>query len=54
MKFCDPEDYDYPDLAAEMKKENVTSIHLETELQTASLAQIRTRLEAFLEMVEGD
>jgi len=54
IKFCDPEDYDFPDQAAALKKIGVQSIHLESEYQTTSLAQIRTRLEAFLEMVGGN
>jgi len=54
IKFCDPEDYDFPDQAAALKKIGVQSIHLESEYQTTSLGQIRTRLEAFLEMVGGN
>lgn len=54
IKFCDPEDYDFPDQAAALKKIGVQSIHLESEYQTSSLAQLRTRLEAFLEMVGGN
>lgn len=54
IKFCDPEDYDYPDLAAALDKDGVPNIHLESEFQTASLGQIRTRLEAFLEIVGGN
>ena len=39
---------------AALKEEGVPNIHLESELQTTSLAQIRIRLEAFLEMIGGN
>ncbi len=53
LKFCDPEDYDYPHLASTLDKVEVPNIYLESEYQTASLGQIRTSLEAFLEIVGG-
>lgn len=51
MKFCDPEEYDYPYLKLDLDKAGIPSVYIETEQQMESLEQIRTRLQAFAEML---
>ncbi|MBI5956766.1 MAG: 2-hydroxyacyl-CoA dehydratase [Chloroflexi bacterium] len=49
-KFCDPHAWDYPPLAQALDKAGVPHLLLETE-QTVSGEQMRTRIQAFLEMI---
>jgi len=51
-KFCEPHAWDYPYLAAALTKAGVPHLLLETE-QTTPVEQLRTRVEAFLEMLHG-
>ena len=51
-KFCEPHAWDYPYLAAALTKAGVPHLLLETE-QTTPVEQVRTRVEAFLEMLHG-
>ncbi|MFH1624807.1 MAG: 2-hydroxyacyl-CoA dehydratase family protein [Pseudomonadota bacterium] len=53
-KFCETLSYDYPDLKKQLEVEGIPSLMLETELQTTSLEQARTRLQAFAEMLGGN
>ncbi len=48
---CDPYVYDYPDLKKALNKASVPNLMIQTELSTTSLAQIRTRLQAFIEII---
>lgn len=48
---CDPYVYDYPDLKKVLNKAGVPNLMIQTELSTTSLAQIRTRLQAFMEII---
>ena len=50
-KFCEPHAWDYPPLAAALEKAGIPSLLLETEA-TAPLGVVRTRMEAFVEMLE--
>ena len=50
---CDPYVYDYPDLKKALNKAGVPNLMIQTELSTTSLAQIRTRLQAFMEIVRA-
>jgi benzoyl-CoA reductase/2-hydroxyglutaryl-CoA dehydratase subunit BcrC/BadD/HgdB len=52
LKFCDPHDFDYPDLAKHLSESNIPHLRIETEMQPASIEQIRTRLQAFVEMLK--
>jgi bzd-type benzoyl-CoA reductase N subunit len=49
-KFCDPHAWDYPPLAQALDNAGVPHLLLETE-QTVSGEQMRTRIQAFLEMI---
>ncbi len=53
LKFCDPHSYDYPYLKESMDELKVPHMLLETEMDNPSLGQIKTRIEAFMEMI-GD
>ncbi|HSH68547.1 MAG TPA: 2-hydroxyacyl-CoA dehydratase family protein [Deferrisomatales bacterium] len=52
VKFCETELFDLPPLVAELKKRGVTSLILESELNTGLSGQLATRVEAFAEMLE--
>lgn len=54
LKFCEPENYDYNDMKEAMNQAGIPNIRLETEYANTSLGQIRTRLQAFIEMMGGD
>lgn len=49
-KFCDPHAFDYALVKPELEAAGVPLLHLETE-QTPAAEQIRTRVQAFLEML---
>ena len=51
MKFCDPEEYDYPILKAELEEAGVPELYLEIDQQLATFEQIRTRVQSFTEML---
>jgi bzd-type benzoyl-CoA reductase N subunit len=52
LKFCDPHDFDYPDLAKRLSDSDIAHLKIETEMQPVSIEQVRTRLQAFVEMLE--
>lgn len=54
LKFCEPENYDYNDMGEALNTVGIPNLRLETEFTNSSLGQIRTRLEAFIEMIGGD
>ncbi|MGE5379708.1 MAG: 2-hydroxyacyl-CoA dehydratase subunit D [Methylocystaceae bacterium] len=51
LKFCDPEEYDYPFIKEDLEKAGIPHLYLEIEQQMESLEQVRTRLQAFAEIV---
>jgi benzoyl-CoA reductase/2-hydroxyglutaryl-CoA dehydratase subunit BcrC/BadD/HgdB len=51
LKFCEPHFFDYPQLKKELEKMGKKTLLLELELPIASYEQLKTRLEAFYEMV---
>lgn len=51
LKFCDPHAFDYPYMKAMLEKEGIPHLMLEIEDQVASEGQLRTRCEAFIEML---
>ncbi len=52
LKFCDPHDFDYPDLAKRLSESDIPHLKIDTEMQPASIEQVRTRLQAFVEMLK--
>jgi benzoyl-CoA reductase/2-hydroxyglutaryl-CoA dehydratase subunit BcrC/BadD/HgdB len=51
MKFCDPEEFDYPILKKQLEKANIPLLYLEIEQQMDSVEQLRTRIQSFGEML---
>ncbi|MDP0488798.1 MAG: 2-hydroxyacyl-CoA dehydratase family protein [Fusobacterium sp. JB021] len=49
MKFCDPEEFDYPIYYKELNNENIRNIMIEIDLEMTSFEQIKTRLQSFNE-----
>ena len=48
MKFCDPEEYDYPFIKQDLEDAGIPHVYrVESEQQMESLEQARTRLQAF-------
>ncbi len=52
IKFCEPELFDLPILRQELRQAGLPSIIVEVEMNTRLSQQIRTRLGAFLEMIQ--
>ena len=53
LKFCDTHLFDAPQLTEELKALGLPVLHLEWEHSLSGLAQLKTRVEAFIEMVGG-
>lgn len=52
QKFCDPHGLDRPHLLSELKKSEIPLLELESEQDTHNREQLKTRIEAFIEMIE--
>ena len=53
LKYCEPENFDYYDMEQALKKAGVPVQRIETEFEETSLGQLRTRVQAFMEMLGG-
>jgi benzoyl-CoA reductase subunit C len=53
IRYCVPYAHDIPLLAERLKKEDIPLLSLDVEYGTSGSGQIRTRVQAFLEMVEA-
>lgn len=51
LKFCDPEEFDYPIIKKELEAAGIPALYLEIEQQMDSLEQLRTRIQSFSEML---
>jgi len=51
VKFCEPELFDIPQLVEELKKRGLATLVMDTELNQGVSGQMRTRVEAFVEMI---
>lgn len=51
MKFCDPEEYDYPVFKKDMESAGIPHLYIEIEQGTTSIEQIRTRVQTFAEIL---
>jgi benzoyl-CoA reductase/2-hydroxyglutaryl-CoA dehydratase subunit BcrC/BadD/HgdB len=51
VKFCEPELFDIPQLVEELKKRDVVTLIIDTELHQGLSGQLRTRVEALVEMI---
>jgi benzoyl-CoA reductase/2-hydroxyglutaryl-CoA dehydratase subunit BcrC/BadD/HgdB len=51
MKFCDPEEFDYPIYKKELDDAGIPILYLEVDQQIESFEQLRTRIQSFAEMI---
>lgn len=51
VKFCEPELFDVPQLVEELKKRGLFTLIIDTELHQGLSGQLKTRVEAFAEMI---
>ncbi len=54
LKYCEPENFDYYDNFKDLKKAGLPAMRIEVEFGSTPLGQLRTRIQAFLEMLGGD
>jgi len=52
MKFCNPEEFDYPIYKKELEAAGIPVLYLEIEQKMDSAQQLRTRIQSFAEMVK--
>ena len=51
MKFCDPEEFDYPIYYPQLQQAGIPSVTIEVDLELTSFEQANTRLETFAELL---
>lgn len=51
MKFCDPEEFDFPIMYKKFEEEKIKNLLLEVDQQAGSFEQTRTRIQSFVEML---
>ena len=51
MKFCDPEEWDYPVMYREFEEKGVKDLMIEVDQEVTSFEQVKTRLQSFVEMM---
>lgn len=51
MKFCDPEEFDYPIIKRELEDAGIPLLQIEIDQQVQFVEQIRTRLQSFAEIL---
>jgi benzoyl-CoA reductase/2-hydroxyglutaryl-CoA dehydratase subunit BcrC/BadD/HgdB len=52
MKFCNPEEFDYPIYKKELEAAGIPVLYLEIEQKMDSAEQIRNRIQSFAEMIK--
>lgn len=53
MKFCEPEEFDYPILKKDFEKNHIPHLYIELEQQADTVEQLRTRMQGFAEMMSA-
>ncbi len=51
MKFCDPEEFDYPIVKKELEEAGMPLLYLEVDQLMDSVEQLRTRIQSFAELL---
>jgi benzoyl-CoA reductase/2-hydroxyglutaryl-CoA dehydratase subunit BcrC/BadD/HgdB len=51
LKFCDPHAFDFPYIKELLDRAGIPSLLLEIEDQQTTLEQLKTRIEAFIELL---
>ena len=49
MKFCDPEEWDYPVMYREFEEAGIKNLLIEVDQEVTSFEQVKTRLQSFVE-----
>ena len=51
MKFCDPEEWDYPVMYREFEERGIKNLMIEVDQEVTSFELVKTRLQSFVEMM---
>ena len=51
MKFCDPEEFDYPILLQEFEAAGVKNLYVEVDQESTAFEQVKTRIQTFAEIL---
>lgn len=51
MKFCDPEEFDYPILLQEFEAAGVKNLYIEVDQESTAFEQVKTRIHTFAEIL---
>ena len=51
MKFCDPEEFDYPILLQEFEAAGVKNLYIEVDQESTAFEQVKTRIQTFAEIL---
>lgn len=51
MKFCDPEEFDYPILLREFEAAGVKNLYIEVDQESTAFEQVKTRMQTFAEIL---
>ena len=51
MKFCDPEEFDYPILLQEFEAAGVKNLNIEVDQESTAFEQVKTRIQTFAEIL---
>ena len=51
MKFCDPEEFDYPILLQEFEAAGVKNLYIEIDQESTEFEQVKTRIQTFAEIL---
>jgi len=51
MKFCDPEEWDYPVYYRQLQENGIKSLLIEIEQQSDTFEQIKTRVQSLVELL---
>lgn len=52
MKFCDPEEFDYPILLQEFEAAGVKNLYIEVDQESTAFEQVKTRIQTFAEILQ--
>jgi bcr-type benzoyl-CoA reductase subunit C len=53
IKFCEPDAFDRPQIISRLKEEGIPAGAIDIELSMTHVDSIKTRIDAFMEMIEG-
>lgn len=51
MKFCDPEEFDYPIYYAQLEKSGIKNLNIEIDQEATVFEQVKTKVQSFCEML---